>query len=310
MLYTNLLQMIGDTPMVELSRLAGDGPVRLYAKLEGQNPTGSLKDRIAKYMVEAAEASGSLKPGSVLLEPTSGNTGISLAMIARLKGYRLVAVMPDSVSEERRDLLRAYGADIVLTAGDKGTNGAIEVAHEMAAADPGYVLLDQYANENNPRAHYETTAAEILRDVPQVDVFVAGLGTGGTLMGVGKRLREVNPDVRIVAIQPYPKGGLQGLRSIADGYTPPILDMDKLDENRVVRDEDAFEMVKLLLEKEGIFAGISSGAVAFEAVEIARELKGGHVVTLLPDGGWKYMSLGLWTEEARQVSERYDGPLW
>jgi cysteine synthase B len=310
MVYKTLIDLIGNTPMVELKKINPNPRVKIYAKLEGQNPTGSLKDRIVKSMVEAAEQEGKLKPGMTLLEPTSGNTGISLAMIATIKGYRVVAVMPENVSEERRELLRAYGAELVLTPGEEGTNGAIRIAHQMVKENPAYFMLDQYSNENNPRAHYETTADEILRDVEQVDVFVAGLGTGGTLMGVGRRLREVYPKVRVVAVQPYPKGGLQGLRNITEGYIPPILNLDEIDESVVTKDEEAFETLKELIWKEGIFAGISSGAVVYECLKIAARMKSGVIVTVLADGGWKYLSDRIWTEEAKKVSERFEGPMW
>jgi len=310
MVFKNLLDTVGNTPMVRINRLNPNKKVNLYAKLEGANPTGSLKDRITKYMIEAAEREGKLTPDKIILEPTSGNTGISLAMIAKIKGYRLKVVMPENVSKERRLFLEAFGAQFVLTDGEKGTNGAIEVAQKMAKEDESYFMPDQYSNPNNPRAHYETTAEEILKDVPKVDVFVAGLGTGGTLMGVGKRLREVNPEVKIIAVQPYPQSGLQGLRNISEGFIPPILDMSKLDGNTIVRDEEAFRIVKALADEEGIFAGISSGAAMAVAIKIARELGEGTVVTLLADGGWKYLSENVWTEAPEVVSKRFTGPLW
>lgn len=310
MLYENLLDMVGETPLIELKKINSNPKVKLYAKLEGQNPSGSLKDRIVKAMLLGAEEDGKLRPGMTLIEPTSGNTGISLAMMARLKGYSFIAVMPENVSEERRELIVAYEAELVLTDGEKGTNGAIEVAHRMVAENPQYVMLDQYGNENNPSAHYETTAPEILRDAGKVDVLVAGLGTGGTLMGVGRRLKEANPATKIVAVQPYPHGGLQGLRNVTDGYIPPILDLNALDESSVVRDEDAFRTTRDLLKKEGLFMGISSGAVVYEALRQAEKLKEGTVVAILADGGWKYLSERIWTEEPEEVSKRYKGPLW
>lgn len=310
MLYENLLDMVGETPLIELKKINSNPKVKLYAKLEGQNPSGSLKDRIVKAMLLSAEKEGKLRPGMTLIEPTSGNTGISLAMMARLKGYRFIAVMPENVSAERRELIVAYGAELVLTDGEKGTNGAIEVAHRMVAENPQYVMLDQYGNGDNPRAHYETTGPEILRDAGRVDVLVAGLGTGGTLMGVGRRLKEVNPATKIVAVQPYPHGGLQGLRNVTEGYVPPILDLNALDESSVVRDEDAFWATRDLLKKEGLFMGISSGAVVYEALRQAEKLKSGAVVAILADGGWKYLSERIWTEEPEEVSKRYTGPLW
>lgn len=308
--YSSIIETIGRTPFVEINNLKPHAAVSVYAKLEGANPTGSLKDRIAKYMVEAAEAEGKLKPGTTILEPTSGNTGISLAMLAKLKGYRLVAVMPENVSVERRELLEAYGAEVVLTDGEKGTNGAIEVAEEMAAKEPSYFMPNQYSNPNNPRAHYETTAVEILEELPTVDAFVAGLGTGGTLMGVGRRLKEQNSRVKIVAVQPYPHGGLQGLRSVLDGFVPPILDLEQIDENFVVKDEQAFIMVQQLLQKEGIFAGISSGAVMHVIQQLGASMKSGTIVTLFPDDGWKYLSERLWSESPEKLKEQITGPLW
>lgn len=309
MLYKNILDMIGNTPLVELAKLNPNPKVKIYAKLESQNPSGSLKDRIALYMIERGEKSGELSPGKTILEATSGNTGISLAMIARYKGYKLKAVMPDNVSLERRQLLEVYGAELVLSPGEQGTNGAIRMAKEIGAGGD-YFMTDQYSNEANPRAHYETTAVEILRDVPRVDMFVAGLGTSGTLMGVGRRLKEANPNVKIVAVQPYPNSGLQGLRNLSDGYIPPIFDIGLLDSNEFVKDIDAFIHLKELAEKEAILAGISSGAVIFKAVEIAKELDFGTIVTVFPDGAWKYLSERIWTEDPREVSKRFKGPLW
>ena len=311
MLYKTLIDAIGNTPMVEIKRLNPNQGVKIYAKLEGFNPTGSVKDRIAKYMVEQAEKDGLLTKDKILLEPTSGNTGISLGMIAKIKGYRLVAVMPESMSIERQEVLKAYGVEIVLSPGDQGTNGAIRVAHEMLKQDKNYVMLDQYSNPRNPGAHYETTAVEILRDVPgPIDYFIAGLGTGGTLMGAGQRLKEHNQKTRIIAVQPYPRSGLQGLRSLLEGYTPPILDIKKLDGNEFCKDEDAFRMVKELADKEGIFAGISSGAIMCHVIKMAKKMKEGIIVTLLPDGGWKYVSEHLWTEDVKTISDKIQGPLW
>jgi cysteine synthase B len=310
-LYSSIIDAIGNTPLVEIRRMNPNPAVRIYAKLEGFNPTGSLKDRIIKFMVERAEAEGTLQPGKILLEATSGNTGISLAMFAKLKGYRFIAVLPESMSVERREILAAFGTEVVLSPGEEGTNGAIRVAKKMLEENPEYVMLDQYANPMNPQAHYETTAAEILNDVPHpIDYFVAGLGTGGTLMGAGRRLKEENPKTQIIAVQPYPKSGLQGLRSLLDGYTPPILDLNLLDGNEFVKDEDAFQAVKDLAEKEGIFGGISSGAVMHRVIQLARRIPSGVIVTLLPDAGWKYLSERLWTEDIKTISERIKGPLW
>lgn len=311
-----LLSTIGNTPLIELRNVLA-GPGRLFAKLEGFNPTGSLKDRIALSMVEDAERRGELEPGQTIIEATSGNTGISLAMVARIKGYRVTAVMPENVSAERRALLEAYGANLVLSPGDKGTNGAIELAEELGSRHPDCFRPDQYSNRANPQVHYDTTAAEILELVPKVDVFVAGLGTGGTLMGVGRRLKEVNPQVKIVAVQPYPHGGLQGLRNLSDGFVPPILDMDLLDESLMVRDQDGFAGVQELMEKEGVFAGISSGAVLWAAKTSAADLfttkstgSESNIVVLLADGGWKYMSGSIWTTDPAELSGKIDGPLW
>jgi cysteine synthase B len=262
-------------------------------------------------MIEGAEKEGTLTPDKIMLEPTSGNTGISLAMIASIKGYKLKAVMPESVSVERREILKGFGAEIVLSPGEKGTNGAIELAKQIYERDKEkYFMPNQYENQNNPLAHYETTAVEILRDVPQVDVFLAGLGTSGTLMGVGKKLKEVNPCVEIVAVQPYPKSGLQGLRALADGYVPPILDMNVIDRSEFSRDTDAFKAVKDLALVEGLFAGISCGAVTEQAVKIANRLKSGNIVTVFPDAGWKYLSERIWSEEPEKLAKELEGSLW
>ena len=310
MLYSNLIEAIGNTPLVELARLSPKPGVRLFAKLEGQNPTGSVKDRIAKYMIEAAERSGELTKDRVILESTSGNTGISLAMICRLKGYQLKVVLPESVSEERTQLLRAFGAEIIYSDGLKGTNGAIVVAQEIAASDPNYLLLYQYGNEANPLAHYETTGPEILRDLPDVDVFVAGLGTGGTLTGVGRYLKERLPDVKIVACVPHPGDLVQGLRSLDEGFIPPVLDESLLDGKIVVDSRTSFAATKELTEVEGIFAGISSGAVLRTAQRAAERLDKGNVVLLLADGGWKYLSTSLWSKEYEELGDEIEGKVW
>ncbi len=307
--YTDIVAAIGNTPLVEVARLSPNPRVRIFAKLEGQNPTGSVKDRIARAMIERAEASGELTADKVLLEPTSGNTGIGLAMIARRKGYRMVAVLPDNVSPERRSLLELYGAEIVLTEGAKGSNGAIAVAQEMAR-DPRYFMPYQYGNPANPGAHYETTGPEILADLPDVDAFVAGLGTGGTLMGVGRRLKEHNPAIQLVAAEPHPGEQVQGLRSLADGFIPPILDLDLLDRKVVVTSDDALVWTRALAEQEGIFAGISSGAVIQVARKVAERMQSGNVVALLADGGWKYLSTGLWTRPLSEVREDIQRGTW
>ena len=290
---SSLLDLVGKTPLVELPRLSPKTEVRLYAKLEGQNPTGSIKDRVALAMVEAAD----LEPGQELLEPTSGNTGISLALVARLKGYRLTCVMPDNVTEERKRLLRLYGAEIVESPGSEGTNGAVRVAQELAEREPHFHMLFQYANEANPAAHYQGTGAEIVDALDRVDVLVAGLGTGGTLMGAGACLRETFPDVVVAAAEPLPGDPVMGLRSLEDGYVPPILDVSKLDRKLLVSNDEAVVAVRELLEHEGIFAGVSSGAVVHVARKLAAELDEGVVVAVLADGGWKYLSAGFWDEE-------------
>ncbi len=311
MLAESILDTIGHTPLVELRRLSPRPGVRIFAKLEGTNPTGSVKDRIARYMVERAEARGELTRDRIILESTSGNTGISLAMIAMLRGYRMVAVMPENVSPERRQLMEAFGAEVVLTEGRKGSNGAIEVAQKMAAGDPRYLLLYQYGNPANPQAHYETTGPEILQDLPEVDVLVAGLGTGGTLMGVGRRLKEHNPRVQVVAAEPNAGELVQGLRSLDEGFIPPILDLELLDRKVVVSSDDALVMTRELTRIEGIFAGPSSGAVLHVALRVARQMERGNIVCIFADGGWKYLSTNLWTRDMASVQEEMrDKILW
>ena len=301
---SSLLDLVGNTPLVELPRLSPKPGVRLYAKLEGQNPTGSIKDRVALAMVEAAD----LEPGQELLEPTSGNTGISLALVARLKGYRLTCVMPENVTEERRRLLRLYGAEIIESPGSEGSNGAVRVALELAEREPRYRMLFQYGNEANPAAHYHGTGAEIAAALDRVDVFVAGLGTGGTLMGAGARLREVFPDVVVAAAEPFPGDPVMGLRSLEDGYVPPILDVAKLDRKLLVSNTEAVAGLRALLEREGVFAGVSSGAVVHAARKLAVELDEGVVVTVLADGGWKYLSAGFW--EAADPEPELERAVW
>jgi [CysO sulfur-carrier protein]-thiocarboxylate-dependent cysteine synthase len=293
----SLLELVGNTPLVELRGLVPKPSVRLYAKLEGQNPSGSIKDRVALAMIEAAEAAGEIAPGRELLEPTSGNTGISLALVAKLKGYSLTCVLPENATEERRRLLRLYGATIVESPGAEGSNGAVRLALELAEREPRYFMPFQYANEANPRAHYEGTGAEIATALDRVDVLVAGLGTGGTLMGAGRRLRERFPEVVVAAAEPLPGDPVMGLRSLDDGYVPPILDVAKLDRKLLVSNEDAVAGVHALLDGEGIFAGVSSGAVLHVARRLAGELEEGTVVCVLADGGWKYLSAGFWQGE-------------
>ncbi len=302
--YESILQVIGDTPLVGVHALSPNPDVRIYAKLEGQNPGGSMKDRIALRMVEVAERDGVLTSGDTILEPSSGNTGIGLALVARMKGYRLRIVLPENVSEERRQMLEIFGAEVVPSPGEEGSNGAIRLAEKLAAEDPSLVMLFQYGNPANPDAHYSTTGPEILRDCPEVDVFVAGLGTSGTLMGVGRYLKEQKPDVRVVAVEP-PAGELvQGLRSLEDGFVPPIFDPTVLDRKFIVRPRESVEWTRRLLDECGIFAGISSGAVAAGAAKMAATMDAGTIVTLIPDGGWKYLSSGAWTEDIDVVTER------
>jgi [CysO sulfur-carrier protein]-thiocarboxylate-dependent cysteine synthase len=304
----SVLDLIGRTPLVELSRLAPKPPVRLYAKLEGHNPSGSIKDRVALAMIEAAEASGELEPGRALLEPTSGNTGISLAMVARIKGYPLTCVVPENVTEERLRLLRLHGVEVISSPGVEGTNGAVRLALELAAREPRYFVPFQYGNEANPLAHYEGTGAEIAQELDRVDVLVAGLGTGGTLMGAGRRLKESFPDVVVAAAEPLPGDPVMGLRSLEDGYVPPILDVERLDRKLLVSNSEAVDGMRALLEAEAIFAGISSGAVLHVARRLAEELEHGVVVAILADGGWKYLSAPLW--EADDVEQAMEHAVW
>jgi [CysO sulfur-carrier protein]-thiocarboxylate-dependent cysteine synthase len=306
--FENVLEAIGNTPLVELPRLSPKADVRIWAKLEGRNPTGSVKDRIAKAMIEDAEAQGSIEPGQMILEPTSGNTGISLAMVCRRKGYPLKVVMPDNVTEERTQLLHMYGAEIVYSEGARGSNGAVELALEMAE-DPQYFMPYQYGNEANPRAHYEGTAVEILDEIGEVAAFVGGLGTGGTLMGNGRRLKEADPATVIVAAEPMQGEPVQGLRSLDDGFIPPIIDLSLLDRKIMVSNHDAIAWTKRLLEEEGMFAGVSSGAIASVAVRIANELEGGNVVFLVPDDGWKYLSSGVYTKPIEEL-EGIESTFW
>jgi cysteine synthase B len=305
---TSLLDLVGSTPLVELPRLAPELSVRLYAKLEGQNPSGSIKDRIAKAMLDAAESSGELQSGRRLLEPTSGNTGIALALAARLRGYPLTCVLPSNVTAERRRLLELYGAEIVESPGEEGSNGAVRLAIELAESDPSFFMPFQYANEANPRAHYDGTGAEIAAALDRVDVLVAGLGTGGTLMGAGERLRESFPDVLVAAAEPLPGDEVMGLRSLEDGYVPPILDVSKLHRKLLVSNTEAVSGLRLLLEREGVFGGVSSGAVVHAALRLAEELEEGVIVCVLADGGWKYLSADFW--DAADVERAMGRSVW
>jgi cysteine synthase B len=308
--YGDIVQAIGNTPLVELKRLSPKPGVRLWAKLESHNPTGSVKDRVARALIEDAEEKGVIGPGQTILEPTSGNTGISLAMICSRKGYRVKVVMPDNVTPERTQLLRMYGAEIVYSAGRLGSNGAVELALKMAAEDSSYYMPYQYGNQANPLAHYTGTAPEILQELDEVAAFVAGLGTGGTLMGVGRRLREeFGEGVKIVAAEPMQGEPVQGLRSLDDGFIPPIIDLSLLDRKIFVTNRDAMLWTRRLLDEEGIFAGVSSGAIASIAVRIAGELDEGNVVFIVCDDGWKYLSSGLYTKPVEEL-ENLDSTVW
>jgi [CysO sulfur-carrier protein]-thiocarboxylate-dependent cysteine synthase len=308
--YGDIVDSIGNTPLVELKRLSPKPGVRLWAKLESRNPTGSVKDRVARSMIDDAEATGAISPGQTILEPTSGNTGISLAMICSYKGYRLKVVMPDNVTPERTQLLQMYGAEIVYSDGTKGSNGAVEMALEMAASDARYYMPYQYGNQANPLAHYNGTAVEILDELDDVAAFVAGLGTGGTLMGNGRRLKEAFGDaVKIVAAEPMQGEPVQGLRSLDDGFIPPIIDLALLDRKIFVTNSDAIIWTRKLLDEEGIFAGVSSGAIARVAVRIAGELDEGNVVFIVADDGWKYLSSGLYTRPLEEI-ENLESTLW
>ncbi|MGO9877028.1 MAG: PLP-dependent cysteine synthase family protein [Acidimicrobiia bacterium] len=302
--YDSVLGLIGNTPLVGVHQLSSKPNVRIWAKLEGQNPGGSSKDRIALKMIEMAEGDGLLARGATILEPSSGNTGIGLALVAKLRGYNLRVVMPENVSIERRQLLEIFGAEVTTSPAEEGSNGAIRMAEKIAADDPSYVFLFQYGNPANPLAHYEATGPEILRDCPEVDVFVAGLGTSGTLMGVGKYLKQRKSNVRVVAVEP-PAGELvQGLRNLDDGFVPPIFDPEVLDRKLIVRPRESVEWTRRLLDECGVFAGISSGAAMAGAAKAADQMDEGTIVVLLPDGGWKYLSSGAWTDPIDEVVER------
>jgi len=302
--YASVLDLIGNTPMVDVSRLSPTPGVRIVAKLEGQNPGGSIKDRIARAMVEAAEADGTLKPGQTLLEPSSGNTGIGLAMVCLLKGYPLRIVLPENVSPERRQLLEIFGAEIILSPGSEGSNGAVRMAQRMAAEDGEVAFLYQYGNPANPRAHYETTAPEIMRDCPEITHLVAGLGTAGTLMGTGRYFRTHKPTVEMWAIEPPAGEMVDGLRNLDDGFVPPDYDPQYIDRRIIVRPRESIEWTRRLTAEAGIFGGISAGAAMAGAAKAAAQLTEGVIVTILADGGWKYLSTGAWTDPLDEVVER------
>ncbi len=306
--FASVLDMIGNTPMVDVSVLSPNPRVRILGKMEGQNPAGSVKDRIALAMVEEAEADGTLTPGRTIIEPSSGNTGIALAMIARIKGYPIKIVLPENVSIERRQLLEVYGAEIILSPGNEGSNGAVRRAIELADEHPEWAFLYQYANEANPRAHYETTGPEIWADVPEITHFVAGLGTSGTLMGVGTFLKEQNPDIKVLAVEPPLGESVEGLRNLDEGYIPPVYEKwggpELLDGKRIVRPRESIEYTRLLAEKCGIFSGISAGAALAGAVRVAGQIDEGTIVFIVCDGGWKYLSTGAWTDDLDEVTAR------
>jgi cysteine synthase len=305
--YGDILEAIGHTPLVEIPRMSPKPSVRIFAKLEMLNPTGSVKDRVAKYLVDDLEARGALHADSIILEPTSGNTGIALAMIGRRKGYRVALVMPDNVTNERRQMAALFGAEVIDSPGSQGSNGAIALAKHLVSKDERFVMPYQYGNEANPRAHYETTGPEILADCPEIDVFVAGLGTGGTLMGVARYLREAKPGVRIVAAEPLPGELVSGLRSLDDGFIPEILDPSLIDAKYLVSNRDAIAALRELVFREGIFAGPSCGAVLVAAARVAAEMRNGTIVALLPDGGWKYLSAGTFSTNLDEMEEALEG---
>ena len=305
--YGDILEAIGHTPLVEIPRMSPNPAVRILAKLEMLNPTGSVKDRVAKYLIDDLEARGRLKEDSIILEPTSGNTGIALAMIGRRKGYRVALVMPDNVTNERRQMAALFGAEVIDSPGSLGSNGAIALAKHLVSKDERFVMPYQYGNPANPRAHYETTGPEILADCPEIDVFVAGLGTGGTLMGVSQYLREHKPGVRVVAAEPLPGELVQGLRSLEEGFIPEILDPSLIDAKYLVSNRDAIAALRELVFREGIFAGPSCGAVLVVAARVANEMTSGTIVALLPDGGWKYLSAGTFSTNLDEMEEALEG---
>ncbi len=299
--FENVLDMIGNTPMIDVSALSPNPNVQIFAKLENQNPFGSVKDRIAKGMIERAEKDGSLVPGQMIIEPSSGNTGIALAAIAGMKGYPIKILMPESVSIERRQMLEVFGAELILTPGEEGSNGAVRRAQELAAANPHWCFMYQYGNDANPRAHYEGTGPEIWRDLPEITHFVAGLGTSGTLMGTGRYLKEQNPNIKVIAIEPPVGERVEGLRNLEDGYIPPVFEnwngFELLDRKRVVRPRESLEWTRRLVRECGIFAGISAGAAMAGAAKVAGEIDSGVIAFIVCDGGWKYLSTGAYTDD-------------
>ncbi len=305
--HDSVLDMIGNTPMVDCSELSPNPDVRILGKMEGQNPMGSVKDRIALAMITEAEDDGTLKPGKTIIESSSGNTGIALAMIARKKGYKIKIVLPENVTIERRQLLEIMGAELIMSPGAEGSNGAVKRAEQLANEHPDWVWLYQYANEANPRSHYEGTGPEILRDVPEITHFVAGLGTSGTLMGVGRYLKEQNADIKVIAVEPPLGERVEGLRNMDEGYIPPVFEkwggLELLDRKRIVRPRESIEWTRRLCEI-GVFSGISAGAAMAGAVKVASEIESGTIVFVVCDGGWKYISTGAWTDDLDDVVER------
>jgi [CysO sulfur-carrier protein]-thiocarboxylate-dependent cysteine synthase len=310
----NVLDMIGNTPVVDVSELSPNPAVRIYAKMEMQNPFGSVKDRIAKAMIESAERDGRLRPGQTILEPSSGNTGIALAAIARIKGYPIKIMMPTSVSIERRQMLEVFGAEIILTPGEEGSNGAVARALRLAAEHPEWYFPYQYANDANPRAHYEGTGPEIVRDVPDITHFVAGLGTSGTLMGTGRFLKEHDPTIQVIAIEPPLGERVEGLRNVDEGYIPPVFEnwngIDLLDRKRVVRPRESIEWTRRLVSECGVFAGISAGAAMAGAAKVASEIDHGVIVFIVCDGGWKYLSTGAYTDDLEDAASNAEGVIY
>jgi len=309
--FNNVLELIGNTPMIDVSVLSPNPSVRIVAKLESQNPFGSVKDRIARNIIERAEKDGLLQPGQTILEPSSGNTGIALAAIAQLKGYPVKIMMPENVSIERRQMLEVFGAEIILTPGPEGSNGAVRRARELAAEHPEWYFPYQYGNDANPRAHYEGTGPEIWRDCPEITHFVAGLGTSGTLMGTGRYLKEQNPQIKVIAIEPPLGERVEGLRNIDDGYIPPVFEMwdgrSLLDRKRVVRPRESLEWTRRLVAECGVFAGISSGAALAGAAKVASEIESGVIVFIVCDGGWKYLSTGAYTDDLDAAEANVEG---
>jgi cysteine synthase len=312
--YNSVLELIGNTPMVDVSQLSPNPRVRILAKLESQNPAGSVKDRIAWSMIREAEEDGTLTPGKTIIEPSSGNTGIAMAMIAKLRGYPIKIVLPENVSIERRQLLQIYGAEIILSPGEEGSNGAVRRAQALAEEHPEWAFLYQYANEANPRAHYETTGPEILRDVPDITHFVAGLGTSGTLMGVGTYLKEQKPDVKVYAVEPPAGERVEGLRSLDEGYIPPVFEKwggyELLDGKSIVRPLASIQCTRRLVDECGIFAGLSSGAALAGAIRVAERIESGTIVFIVCDGGWKYLSTGAYTDDIDTVAEQIESIIY